>query len=118
MRIVRRTAVPEIFLCSHVCRGVFAAMLHMYVNVDGAHRIHVDCPLLVHHPPSGHLYSNITVLFLYSRILFWICHRTARERTTFSMSRPLATRSSSVSRCEIRSMPCSITGPSSSTSVT
>jgi O-methyltransferase domain len=67
---------------------------------------------------SHHLYSKIIVLFRYNRIRFSMCHRTARDNTTFSTSLPFSTRFSSESRCEIRTTPCSIIGPSSSTSVT
>ena len=67
---------------------------------------------------SGRAYSKITVLFSYNRIRFSICQRTALESTIFSRSRPFSTSSSSASRCEIRVTPCSMIGPSSSTSVT
>jgi len=42
----------------------------------------------------------------------------AGQRERRSISRPFSTRSSSVSRCEMRATPCSIIGPSSRTSVT
>ncbi len=62
--------------------------------------------------------QNTTVLFPYTNTRFSTCHRTARDKTTFSRSRPLRMRSSTVSRCDTRTTSCSMIGPSSSTSVT
>ncbi len=62
--------------------------------------------------------SNTTVLFAYTRTRLSRCHRTARESTIFSRSAPFWTRSSKVSRWEIRATSCSMIGPSSRASVT
>ena len=60
---------------------------------------------------------NITVLFLYVRILRSMCFCTARLKTIFSRSLPLLISVSMVSLCVMRTTSCSMIGPASSSVV-
>lgn len=61
--------------------------------------------------------SNTIVLFWLTRIWSSTCSRTALASTTRSRSRPLRTRSPTLSRCPTGSVACAMIGPWSSSSV-
>jgi|GEM_PF-5717501 len=90
---------------------LFSSMI-LATNVDS-----IGIALIVISSANGDQFSTI-VFEPFSITRYSACHRTARDKTDASTSRPIATMSSAVVACVTRRMSCSIIGPSSRSAVT